>query len=138
MGSAEEVLVAALRADGPVAARIGTRIFPDERPSGAVGRLPAVVYSINDGRTITTNDGPTALAERVVEFDCQARTATEAATLAEEVKAVVNGYAGEADGYRVQGAFHDSTVDQFDAPQDGSDEGVHRRAVEFNVWGEIT
>jgi len=81
--------VAAIKADSPVAAIIGTKIFADVAPSNATA--PFIVFqSISDGSS-TTHDGTRSVIFPLVQFSCWATTKGGVIDLVTRLSAAIEG-----------------------------------------------
>lgn len=121
-------------ANGAVASKIGTRVFPGRLPQGekrdslVVQRISAV-----GGHTM---DGPDGLEWRRFQIDAYSETGDGAFALAEAVKAAIVGYRGTVswgtdspqESIAFQGIFFDGEGQEFDAAA-----GLFRERRDFIV-----
>ncbi len=85
----EQGLVAHLLADGPVAALVGTRVYPGEIPQGASG--DAIVYTRTSENRSVDMDGPSDFVSVAMSVDCWSDSKAGSITLAEAVRVALNG-----------------------------------------------
>lgn len=81
-------LTAALNAAPELAELVERRLFWKRRPQGS--KLPAVVMHSIHGQPQYTLEGRSALTPYLVQFDCRAKTYTEAVALSEAVSAALS------------------------------------------------
>ena len=105
-------LTAALNAAPELAELVERRLFWKRRPQGS--KLPAVVMHRIHGQPQYTLDGRSGLTPYIVQFDCRAKTYTEALALSE---AVITALA-RLTSSPFQGAFLRGLRDD-DEPDDG-------------------
>ena len=90
-------ITAAIKADSPVAALIGTKVFADVAPGNATA--PFIVFqAISDG-SATTYDGVRSVIFPLVQFSCWATTKAGAIDLVKKLSAAIEGQtiAGDSD-----------------------------------------
>lgn len=131
-------LRALLLADSDVSAAVGgNRIYPAILPQGIVD--PSIVYNRISGLGDQHSEGPSGLSRPRMQIDCWARTAADAASLANLVKDALDGYRGPVqwdddspgNTITIQGVFYDSERDIYDA--DAKLFGVSR---DYFIWYE--
>ncbi len=88
-----------------LAALIGTRLHPDYFPEDE--ELPAVAYSLEDDRSMPTQQGPSALRQATYRFDIWADTAAEAMGVMKHMCEAMDGYRGSFKDIPVVGMFFD-------------------------------
>lgn len=96
MASIGEALVAAVTADGAVAALIGTRFFPVGARQGA--SYPYATWQVISTQGAAHLDGPSNLDWPRVQINAWADTAMAALALAEAVRAAIDGIPSTAAG----------------------------------------
>jgi len=92
-----EDFTAYLRANGPVAAIVGTRIYAVNLPQqipGVSNPLPAVVYTQISGRRPQTMEGATGLNDGRYQFSCQAADYKTAKQLSQAVRDALENLSG--------------------------------------------
>lgn len=108
----EAILRSVLVASPDVAALVGPRIYwktPPREPT-----FPAVVY-----QTISrTQDGTTGIARQRIQYSCMARSALEAATLADAVRCALHGYRAVRDAARIEDVRYAGQTEDYD-PETG-------------------
>lgn len=112
MAGLEEGLVTYLRADGPIAALVGTRVHPMILPQ--VATYPALAYMVVSDDRPQSHSGPTGLATPRVQIDCWGATYGAAKALERAVRAALEGYIGSMGSVTVRGVFLDTAQDLFD------------------------
>lgn len=100
MAEIEEALVARLLSDAPLAALIGTRIYPDEMPQGSV--LPTVCYLDVSDVKMHTLLGQAVVERPVRQFTVYAATKASAKAVAKAIKASLSDYQGTLSGLEIQ------------------------------------
>ena len=88
--SLESAFYTLITGDGPTAALIGTRCYPETLPQNPT--LPAVRYNLVTAGPIGTHDAAGGLVRATVQVDAVAATYAAARTLADTIKAKLNGY----------------------------------------------
>jgi hypothetical protein len=88
-----------------LAALIGTRMHPDYFSEDE--ELPAIAYSLEDDRSMHTQQGPSALRQAIYRFDIWADTAAEAIAVMKQMCAALDGYRGSFSDIPVVGVFFD-------------------------------
>lgn len=127
----EESFIARLLADGPVAAIVGTRIYPGARPQGSA--LPAIVINNISGSPVYDDQGEAGLFSARMQVDSWGLTYSAAKLLARAVKNCLSGFVG------TQGAidFRNVLVEvERDLRETGSNEAQYefRTGIDFIVW----
>lgn len=89
------------------------RLFPVQAGENPI--LPCVVYRTISAIRGFTLDGPDGTVSERVQFDLIGRTNEEARTLAEALRAALNGHSGTMGGVQCHYAHLDSEQDFFDA-----------------------
>lgn len=109
-----------LLADAPIAAIVGTRVYPSRMPQGEV--RTSIVYT----RVSEVGDhhlsGPSGLTRTRVQIDSWAQTIDAAVALADAVKECLDGFRGSVqwdenspgNAVTVQGVFFDGSRDLYD------------------------
>lgn len=126
--SATSDLRDALRAAPGVTARVGQRIYRDQRPAGsALGAV--VLLLVSDPRPLAF-DGPQSLRRARVQIDCLASSRGDADDLADDVITAINGRAltgaGAIESIGVINVRADSSRDP--------DATTYRTAIDAMVW----
>lgn len=88
--SLESALYTLITADAGTAALIGTRCYPLVLPQDPT--LPAARYAIISAVPVTTHDAPGGLVRARVQVDSYASTYAGARTLADTIRAALDGY----------------------------------------------
>jgi Protein of unknown function (DUF3168) len=88
--TAEEILVARLKASPQVTALVGSRIYPMVIPQGVV--MPAIAYQRISTVRPGSLRGPSGIADPRLQVNCWADTYGTAKTVAEEVRQSLDGW----------------------------------------------
>ena len=88
-----------------LAALIGTRLHPDYFSEDE--ELPAIAYSLEDDRSMPTQQGPSALRQAIYRFDIWADTAAETVAVMKQMCAALDGYRGSFKDIPIVGVFFD-------------------------------
>lgn len=88
----EECLFGYIASCADIAVLIGSRIYPDFFRQGEP--LPAVAYSLEDDRSIETQQGPSSLREALYRFDIWAETAKDAMKVMRALRSALDGFKG--------------------------------------------
>jgi len=88
-----------------LAALIGTRLHPDYFSEDE--ELPAIAYSLEDDRSMPTQQGPSALRQATYRFDIWADTAAETVAVMKQMCAALDGYRGSFRDLPMVGVFFD-------------------------------
>lgn len=91
------IIYQALASNAPVAALVGTRIYPEVAPDEA--DLPLVVYTV---RTAEGLDGSAPMVRCNVTANCYAATDAAAESVGAAVRAVLDGFDGNGTGIAVR------------------------------------
>ena len=121
--------------DVAIRAVVEDRVFPIRLPQGE--RRASVVYQRISAVGDMTMQGPVSLAQLRFQIDCWSVLTDRAATLANLVKARLNGFQGQVgyganspvDRVRIQGIFFDSEREFYDDTN-----GMYRVSRDYIVW----
>jgi hypothetical protein len=105
MTTLDEGLFDHLTSHSGVAALVGTRIHPDYFSEDEP--LPAIAYSLEDDRSVHTQQGPSALRQAIYRLDIWADTIRDAMAVVRQVRASLDGYRGSFKEIPIVGAFFD-------------------------------
>lgn len=92
----EQALTAHAKADSPLAALVGTRIYPLFIPQEAP--LPAIAYQRISGPRVHSHDGVDQFGRARVQLTCQALGYDEAKDCAHLVRQAFRGFSGQMGG----------------------------------------
>lgn len=109
--SPESVLRTALLANATVAGLVGTKVYPLAADADAT--LPWVTWRRTGIRREQTLSGPMGVPAVRVEYQIVATTYEAARTLADAMRAVLDGYTGTADNTTVRLASLEDESDEF-------------------------
>ena len=101
----DEGLFDYLTSHGGLAALVGKRIHPDWFPE--TEPLPAIAYSLEDDRSVHTQQGASSLREAVYRFDVWADTLAESTAVIRQLRSALDGYRGSFSDVPVAGVFFD-------------------------------
>jgi hypothetical protein len=101
----DEGLFDHLTSHSGLAALIGTRLHPDYFSEDE--ELPAMAYSLEDDRSMPTQQGPSALRQATYRFDIWADTAAETVAVMKQMCAALDGCRGSFKGIPIVGVFFD-------------------------------
>lgn len=126
LGAADlrRALVAAALADAPLAALVGTRVYPLRIPQKVAAR-PCLVYQVLSEPRVHTLDGPAGVASATVKLAAADATLAGALAVADLVRGF-DGFTGLLSGSLfVQETVLYDEQDLYDEPADGSDAGSY-------------
>jgi len=131
MAIMEGELIDLLLTHAPIAAIVGTRVYPARRAQGSA--FPAIVVTRVSGQPLYADDGEVGLQDARVQIDSVAMTYTEAKNLAQAVRARLTAFSG------VHGDVNFSYImldEERDLPESGANaaEYTTRVAMDFIVW----
>ena len=121
----EEELKTRLSAQASLVSLVGAAIYPVEAPPGAAP--PYVVYTRTDTRADNTLDPAYGYPEATFAVDAFANGFAAAKALATEVKAALDGWAGEPPA----AIFHSVLIDEYD--ERDAKANLNLAALEFRV-----
>jgi hypothetical protein len=101
----DEGLFDHLTSHAGLAALVGTRIHPDYFSEDE--DLPAIAFSLQDDRSMHTQQGPSALRQAIYRFDIWADTASAAMEVVRQMQAALDGYRGSFKDVPIVGTFFD-------------------------------
>ena len=110
--SLESALFTLITTNDPVAAVMGTRLYPDVIPQDQA--MPAGHYRTVTNRPATAHSGAAGVEFSTVRFSIFAPLRADAIALRELIKPVVNGYKGTAGGETLDAVFYREGVNTFD------------------------
>lgn len=110
----------------------GTRIHYAQVPQSSA--YPHIWYRITSDTEERTMDGAGGLHEAYFDIECAATTPGAAQTLADAIKARLDGYAGTMGGASAKAVFLRDKDDDYIPFSNQSDEGVHVIAFTGHVW----
>ena len=120
----EDALYAILSGTTAIAARVSTRIYPDQAPETFAGEY--IVYQLVYGESDQTHGSADSLSTQRFQIDCLALSSTAAKVLAKLVRKALHGYHGTVGSLRID------FINAFDGPSGFSETTkVYRRIVEI-------
>ncbi len=105
MATLDEGIFDYLTSYSGLAALIGTRLHPDYFSEDE--ELPAIAYSLEDDRSMATQQGPSALRQAIYRFDIWANSVANVMAVMKQMCAALDGYRGPFKDIPVVGAFFD-------------------------------
>lgn len=118
-----------LRNDGDVNSLVDTRIFPLVAKNDT--RFPFIIYDVGSENPEDTKDGVSTLDVDSVMVSVYSQSYEEASDLARKVRTALDRVSGSYEGVEVQSIQYNGLNEIFD--ENVSDEGVYRKALDFNV-----
>lgn len=110
--SLESALVALITGNAPVAAVLGTRLYPDVIPQDQP--MPAGHYRTVSTRPAMAHSGEAGVDFSTVRFSIFAPLRADAISLRELIKPVVSGYKGTSGGETLDAVFYREGMNTFD------------------------
>lgn len=122
--------------DATVSGLVGSRIYPTVAP--ATAGLPYVVYQRISTNRVRDQGGVSDLAQPRIQVSCWADSYSGTKTLADAVRAAIDGYRGTAGPVGSQTAIRritcENETDAADLYPEGSDNRVFGTIFDFMVW----
>ncbi len=115
--------------NAPVAALVGTRIFPNVTKVGTT--FPFIIYDVESETPTDYKQGVSSLDTDIVTVSAYSTTYTEASDLALKIRTALDRVSGTYGGVEVQSIKYDGYNDLFD--DDSGNEGIYRKALDFNI-----
>ena len=117
-------------------ALIGERLYPSTAPPGAP--LPRITFQRISEASERHQTAAAGLAISRVQFDCWGRSTVEVEDVAEQLRQALETYRGDMGGLTVRYAMIESTIDQYEPPEDAGERGIHRVTSDYAIWHEQT
>jgi len=114
-------------------ASVGSRIYPVVLPEGHDNNLTAITYSRVTGGHDHNLKQATGSAIPTFEIDCWSKSYEAADQLAEAVRQQMQGFSGTMGATSVKSVILDDEQDAYEAPQDGSDNGLYRITLRYRI-----
>lgn len=111
-----------------------TRMYPDVLPQNAT--LPAIVFSVVSGLSVTHFTGSAELSQTRLQIDCIATTRITANSLGELVRKNLEHYTGAGGSEYIKVALAESPRYDYDPPRDASDQGRYTHSRDYMIWHE--
>tara|TARA_R100001163_G_scaffold22987_1_gene19385 strand:+ start:1096 stop:1497 length:402 start_codon:yes stop_codon:yes gene_type:complete len=115
--------------DAQVSALVGTRIFPNVTKVGTT--FPFIIYDVEGETPTDYKQGVSSLDTDIVTVSAYSITYTEASDLALKIRTALDRKSGTYGGIEVQSIKYDGYNDLFD--DDSGDQGIYRKALDFNI-----
>jgi hypothetical protein len=117
-------LVSLLSGESTITAICSTRIYVGKAPQKAA--LPHIVITQLGSEENTSLDGLSGRTRFLTfDIDCKSQTSVQAESLANAVRVFLDDYTGAAGSYTIGAVLMNDEADDYEAPTDGSDIGVH-------------
>lgn len=111
---------------------VGDRIYPHHIPQEQ-SEFPLLTFQ----RISTTHDhvltGAAGMAQARFQFDCWGLTPDDVSELAEACRQALQGFIGTMEGTEVFFIKLDNDFSMDEAPEDGSDQWLYRRVMDFFI-----
>ena len=117
-------LVFLLSAESTITSICSTRIYVGKAPEQAT--LPHVIITQLGSEENGSIDGLSGRTRFVTfDIDCKSKTSVQAEALANAVRVFLDDYTGTAGAFTIGAVLMNGESDDYEAPTDGSDIGVH-------------
>ncbi len=127
-------LYAYLSLYAPLAALVGTRVYPSIAPSSAA--FPYVTVQRLAVASIYHMGGASATHDTLVQVDCWALTAIQAQQIADVIRQSLDGQPAVWDGLEIDGVFVENELDDAEPAEDGSQRIYYRTILTLACWHE--
>jgi hypothetical protein len=125
-------LVSLLANESTVNAICGSRVYVTKAPQKAA--FPHIVITQMSSEENPSMDGGSGQLRFITfDIDCRATTSVKAEELANAVRVFLDDYSGAAGSYTIGAVVMNDESDDYEAPQDGSDIGVHVVTLDLDV-----
>lgn len=118
-----------LSTDVDVSALVGTKIFPNVAKNST--QFPFIIYDVNGETPTNDKDGVSTLDTDSLMVSCYSKTYIEAADLALKIRTALDRVKGTFGGVEIQSIQYVGYDGLFD--DDSGDEGIYRKALNFNI-----
>lgn len=118
-----------LSTDVDVSTLVGTKIFPNVAKNST--QFPFIIYDVNGETPTNDKDGVSTLDTDSLMVSCYSKTYTEAADLALKIRTALDRVKGTFGGVEIQSIQYVGYDGLFD--DDSGDEGIYRKALNFNI-----
>ncbi len=119
----------ALKADATLAALVGARVFPLYLPESST--LPAVYYRVVTRPRPQVLDGSSGLARPRVQLGCVSTSYGDCVAMSAALRGIFDGFQGSLGAVQVIAAVQIDSIDFYEDPKIGSDQGRYHRAVDY-------
>lgn len=117
--------------DSAVSAIVDEAVYPAMPPQDVT--LPYITYQQVSGIPYRALNGPSDYCKSRFQVDCWAATPLAAKTLAAAAKAALQEFYGPKSGIRIGEVILNDQRDNFNPPQDGSDQIVPGVTLDFTI-----
>lgn len=111
---------------------ISTRVYPWHAPTNAT--LPYVIYGNTGGGTVNRLAAATSTFHVTFQVDILDDSYADVKTLADAVRTALNGWTDTDGTPAVSSCLLTDENDEFDPPEDDSEQGVYRVIQEYSIW----
>jgi len=131
-----EDLVTFLKAQSSITDLVGSGAAARIRPAKLKQReaVPAIRYVIPSAESAEGLSGPVGVCSPNLQIDCYGRTKKLANELGEAVRLSLQGFRGMMGSTFVNSITLPNQMELYEEPIDSSDEGVHRKMLQFLVF----
>ncbi len=114
---------------------VGDRIYPGVAPTSA--KLPYITYEQISNPTTRHMTAASKPSRATYQINCWAETRNKAFRVADSVREAIDGFLrGKWGVVDVTSVTIKNVRDDFNKPDDGSQDGTHRRMVDVDIWHE--
>jgi len=128
----QAALVSLLSADATLVALVSDRIHADQAPQGST--LPYLTYALIASPGHDHQAAAAAIANPTVQIDVWADSSTDRLAVEAAVVGALNGYSGTCGSVSIRRASRVGRRQSYERPQDGSEAGVYRSSLDFEIW----
>jgi uncharacterized protein DUF3168 len=132
--SLHRALYAYLTLHAPLAALVGTRLYPSIAPSSAA--FPYVTVQRLAVGSIYHMGGASATADTLAQVEAWALSGAEAQQVAKVIRLSLDGFTGLWDGLEIDGVFVENELDDAEPADDGSVRLFYRTILTLACWHE--
>lgn len=124
-------LVALLAGESTVNALVGSRVYVHRAPQGAA--YPHIVITQMSTEEFKSLDQTSGLRMITFDIDCKAKTSLGSVALANAVRVFLDDFTGTAGSYTIQAVLFNDEADDYESPEDGSDNGVYVVTLDMDI-----
>ena len=126
-------LVTYLKADAGVSAEVGTRIFPSHAPTSAT--FPYITIERIASPSIHHMGAASGIVKDLFQFDVWSGKSKEVFATTEALRKALDGFQRSTMGaVKVSSVFVENQRDNFNRPDNGSEDGTYLTSFDFNIW----
>ncbi len=125
----EAAIPAALKADPTVEGLVGARVFPLYLPESST--VPAIYYRVITKPRPQVLDGSSGLARPRVQFGCVSTSYGDCISMGAALRGLFDGFQGWLGAIQVNAAVQLDSIDFYEDPKTGTDQGRYHRAIDY-------